>query len=162
MDGAEGQEGGRAAAPWNRMRAGETAGPVPPQSDAGIWFIGRLRTPWSDPCACPRRGDAAAGPLCRIELDPLWAEALDGLRPGPVQLLYWMHLGRRDLRRQSPKDDGTTRGTFALRSPMRPNPIASSEVAFLGLDGADLLVRGLDCTDGTPLLDIKPVHGSLK
>jgi len=30
-------------------------------------------------------------------------------------------------------------------------------VAFEGIEGADtLLVRNLDCLDGTPLLDVKP------
>ena len=39
----------------------------------------------------------------------------------------------------------------------RPNPIGLSVVAFDGFDGEDqLLVRFLDCADGTPLLDIKP------
>jgi len=57
---------------------------------------------------------------------------------------------------QSPANDGTARGTFSLRSPARPNPIGTSIVQLLGIDGATLLVRGLDCLDGTPLLDLKP------
>lgn len=47
-------------------------------------------------------------------------------------------------------------GTFALRSPVRPNPIGTLIVKLIGIEGATLLVRGLDCLDGTPLLDIKP------
>jgi tRNA (Thr-GGU) A37 N-methylase len=47
-----------------------------------------------------------------------------------------------------------------LRSPVRPNPIASSIVELVGVDGATLQVRGLDCVDGTPLLDLKPDHPS--
>jgi tRNA (Thr-GGU) A37 N-methylase len=149
-------------APWNSLREGEVAGPVPDRPDASLWFIGRILTPWVFPRDCPKFGDPEHGPVCRIELDPLWADALDGVVAGPVQLLYWMHLGRRDLRRQSPRNDGQTRGTFALRSPMRPNPIASSVVQLLDFDGPILSVRGLDCVDGTPLLDIKPMHGVLK
>ena len=49
------------------------------------------------------------------------------------------------------------RGVFATRSPVRPNPIALSVVAFAGFEGPGvLLVRNLDCANGTPLLDIKP------
>ena len=47
-------------------------------------------------------------------------------------------------------------GTFALRSPVRPNPVASSVVKLEATEPGALLVRGLDCVDGTPLLDIKP------
>ncbi|PKP63675.1 MAG: tRNA (N6-threonylcarbamoyladenosine(37)-N6)-methyltransferase TrmO, partial [Alphaproteobacteria bacterium HGW-Alphaproteobacteria-8] len=63
---------------------------------------------------------------------------------------------RRDLVRQSPRRDGATVGTFALRSPVRPNPIASSVVTLVAVEGDTLVVRGLDCVDGTPLIDIKP------
>ena len=39
---------------------------------------------------------------------------------------------------------------------MRPNPIASSVVAVVAIEDGAILVRGLDCLDGTPLLDINP------
>jgi len=57
---------------------------------------------------------------------------------------------------QSPKKNGKTRGTFSLRSPVRPNPIGTSIVKFVGIEGSSVLVRGLDCLDGTPLIDLKP------
>jgi tRNA (Thr-GGU) A37 N-methylase len=57
---------------------------------------------------------------------------------------------------QSPRNDGVVRGTFSLRSPARPNPIGTSIAELVGIDGATVLVRGLDCLDGTPLLDLKP------
>ncbi|WP_417264284.1 SAM-dependent methyltransferase [Celeribacter sp.] len=144
------------------LRPGEMTGPVPDRSDASLLFIGTLHTPWTTPRDCPKRGDAETGPLCRAELDPIWQEALKGVTPGPVQLLYWMHLGRRDLRQQSPRNDGQTIGTFAIRSPMRPNLIASSIVQLERIEGTTLWLRGLNCVDGTPLLDIKPSHGVLK
>ncbi|WP_417280060.1 SAM-dependent methyltransferase [Celeribacter sp.] len=144
------------------LRPGEMTGPVPDRSDASLLFIGTLHTPWTTSRDCPKRGDAETGPLCRAELDPIWQEALKGVKPGPMQLLYWMHLGRRDLRQQSPRNDGQTIGTFAIRSPMRPNLIASSIVQLERIEGTTLWLRGLDCVDGTPLLDIKPSHGVLK
>lgn len=58
--------------------------------------------------------------------------------------------------RQSSANDGTTRGTFALRSPVRPNPIGISIATLVAIEGNILTVRGLDCLDGTALLDLKP------
>lgn len=139
------------------MRPGEVAVEAPAPSDAGLLFIGRIRTPWVERRDCPRRGDPK-GPLCRIEVDELWRPALTGLKAGgQAQILYWMHRARRDLVLQSPRSDSAPIGTFALRSPVRPNPIASSDVLIEEVTGEGLLVRGLDCLDGTPLLDIKPL-----
>jgi tRNA-Thr(GGU) m(6)t(6)A37 methyltransferase TsaA len=67
----------------------------------------------------------------------------------------------RNLVLQTPAHYGTQRGTFALRSPARPNPIAMSVVKLQGIDGNKLNVVGLDCLDGTPLLDIKPYFASV-
>lgn len=138
------------------IRPGEIAVALPPDFDGGVYFIGRIRTPWTRRADCPRRG-AADGPVCRLEIDPRWSAALEGLaRSQRLQVLYWMHEARRDLVLQSPRHDGATRGTFSLRSPVRPNPIASSVVDLVGVEGNAVLVRGLDCLDGTPLLDLKP------
>ena len=67
---------------------------------------------------------------------------------------------RRPIVLQNPKHYGELRGTFSLRSPARPNPIAASVVRLLKRDGAKLSVVGLDCLDGTPLIDIKPYFAS--
>ena len=104
----------------------------------------------------PRRG-RLDGPICRIEVFEPWAAALDGITQYErLEVLYWLHLSRRDLVRQSPASDGTSRGTFSLRSPVRPNPIGTSIVQLVSVEDAVVLVRGLDCLDGTPLLDLKP------
>lgn len=143
------------------IRAGETRADLPEGRDAGLIFIGWIETPWRTRADCPRRGDAQAGPECTLVLDPRWLPALKGVAAGDrLQVLYWMDRARRDLLTQSPGDDGRTRGTFALRSPNRPNPIASSQVTLVSIDGARLSVRGLDCVSGTPLLDIKPDTGT--
>lgn len=139
------------------IRPGEIAVPLPGGYDAGLYFIGVVRTPWPTRAECPRRGDPVEGPVCRIEIAAPWREALADIgRHDRLQILYWMHLARRDLIRQSPKSDGNTVGTFALRSPVRPNPIASSQVSLVEVLPTALLVRGLDCVDGTPVIDIKP------
>lgn len=138
------------------IRPGEIAGPLPDKFDAGLYFIGRMRTPWRERGDCPHRGDFE-GPPCRIEVDAPWRAALAGLAGRQfVQALYFMHLARRDLLVQAPKGRQATFGTFALRSPVRPNPIASSILRLEGVEPGALVVRGLDCVDGTPLLDLKP------
>ena len=104
----------------------------------------------------PRQG-RPDGPICRIDIFEPWREALDGIEEFKLlEVLYWLHLSRRDLVKQSPASDGTVRGTFALRSPVRPNPIGTSIATLVGVEGSTLLVRGMDCVDGTPLLDLKP------
>jgi tRNA (Thr-GGU) A37 N-methylase len=46
-------------------------------------------------------------------------------------------------------------GVFSLRTPPRSNPIAAQSVDILAVRDGELDVVGLDCLDGTPLLDIK-------
>ena len=145
------------------VRAGEKIAEPPATVDAGLIYIGRIETPWTLRADCPRGGDAENGPDCRLILDPRWEPALKGLTVGDeLQILYWMDRARRDLVSQSPRNDGQTLGTFSIRSPCRPNPIASSTVRLLAIEQHNLIVRGLDCVSGTPLLDIRPhrVKGS--
>ena len=77
-----------------------------------------------------------------------------------ILVLYWMDRARRDLVLQAPRHYAEPRGTFALRSPVRPNPIAASVVRLVRVEGTRLSVVGLDCLDGTPLLDLKPYFAS--
>jgi tRNA-Thr(GGU) m(6)t(6)A37 methyltransferase TsaA len=138
------------------LRPGEVAVAMPPQSDAGVYFIGTIHTPWQARSECPKRG-SPDGPICSIVVDERWREALTDLADHRrIQVLYWMHRARRDLVLQTPFRTGQTTGSFALRSPVRPNPIASSVVELVSIEGATLQVRGLDCLDGTPLIDLKP------
>lgn len=140
----------------NEVRAAEVAVEPPAATDASLVFIGRIRTPWTSRMQTPRQG-RDDGPLCRIEVFEPWVAALDGLQHYErIEVIYWLHLSRRDLVLQSPADDGTARGTFSLRSPVRPNPLGTSIARLVGIEGATVLVRGLDCLDNTPLLDLKP------
>jgi tRNA (adenine37-N6)-methyltransferase len=142
------------------LRPGEVAVEMPAATDAGLYFIGTIRTPWRARNECPKRG-SLDGPVCTIVLDARWRQALtDVAGHRHIQVLYWMHRARRDLVLQTPLRTGQTTGTFALRSPVRPNPIASSLVALVAVEGTSLHVRGLDCLDGTPLIDLKPERGA--
>jgi|ERR1043166_853267 tRNA-Thr(GGU) m(6)t(6)A37 methyltransferase TsaA len=142
------------------IRPGEIAVALPQEYDAGLYFIGRIRTPWTRRDDCPKnaRGSDA---VCTIELDPRYAAALDGVAAcSHLVVLYFMDRARRDLLVQVPRH-AERRGTFALRSPVRPNPVAMSVVRLVGIDGTILKVVGLDCLDGTPLLDLKPYFPSV-
>jgi tRNA-Thr(GGU) m(6)t(6)A37 methyltransferase TsaA len=142
------------------IRRGERAVSAPPATDAGLVFIGRIHTPWTSRLETPRQG-RMDGPLCRIEVFEPWIPALDSLEKiARIEVIYWLHLSRRDLVLQSPANDGTARGTFSLRSPVRPNPLGTSIAVLVAIEGGNLMVRGLDCLDGTPLLDIKPERSS--
>ncbi len=150
----------RADAHAESLRPHEQAVETPADFDAGVWFVGRIRTPWTRREDCPKRGDSENGPVCRIEIFEPWTPALAGVEEKErLQILYWMHLSRRDAVRQNPNFGEGSIGTFAIRSPLRPNPIASSVVRLLAVEGAVLTVRGLDCLDGTPLIDVKPEFG---
>jgi tRNA-Thr(GGU) m(6)t(6)A37 methyltransferase TsaA len=142
------------------IRPGEIAVTLPESFDAGIYFIGRIRTPWTRREDCPKnpRGSDAE---CTIELDPRYAAALEGVTECThLVVLYFMDKARRDLLVQAPRH-AQRRGTFALRSPVRPNPIAMSVVRLVSIDGTRLKVVGLDCLDGTPLVDLKPYFASI-
>jgi len=142
------------------IRPGEVAVDLPGQTDAGVYFIGRIHTPWRRREDCPKNARESDA-VCTIEVDARWNSALKDVETCThLVVLYWMDKARRDLVLQAPKHYGTQRGTFALRSPVRPNPIAASVVKLIKLDGTTLAVQGLDCLDGTPLLDIKPYFAS--
>lgn len=157
MADPDGQNNPHPAHDRDALRPGEVVGSVPAGTDAGLTFIGWIRTPWHARGMCPRQGDRKDGPLCTLHIAPEFQAALQGLEDfGRIEVLYWLHQARRDLLQQSPKSDGALRGTFALRSPLRPNPIGTSLVRLEGISNGVLSVRGLDCLDGTPLIDIKP------
>ena len=125
------------------LRPGEVAVALPAQPDAGVYFIGTIHTPWHTRTECPKRG-SMDGSICSIVVDERWGAALTGLAAHRrIQVLYWMHRARRDLVLQTPLRLGQTTGTFAI-------------VDLVSIEGTTLLVRGLDCLDGTPLIDLKP------
>lgn len=141
-------------------RPGEETVILPPSYDAGLHFIGRVRTPWTMRSECPKNG-LQTDAVCTLEVDAPFRPALQNVEGAShLIVLYWMDGAARDIVRQRPRHAEGSRGTFSLRSPARPNPIALSVVELLGRDDGTLAVRGLDCLDGTPLLDIKPYYAS--
>ena len=145
------------------VRPGEVSAELPEKSDAALYFIGRIHTPWKERKECPKNAGEARerGTVCTIEVDSRWAKALAGVETCThLWVLYWMDRSRRDLVVQVPGHYGVGRGTFSLRSPVRPNPIAMSVVQLVKVEETKLSVIGLDCLDGTPLVDLKPYFAS--
>jgi tRNA-Thr(GGU) m(6)t(6)A37 methyltransferase TsaA len=142
--------------------AGEIALPFDPASvvDGTITFIGHLSTPWFRE-HCPKNlTDARSlGGRFEIHVDATYRQGLTGLSAGvPIVVLYWMSGARRDLVVQHPSHREVPSGTFALRSPARPNPIALAVVHLLEIDpeAGLLVIDASDAFDGTPVIDIKP------
>ncbi len=93
-----------------------------------------------------------------LEIDPKYQEAMEGITAGmTIVVLFWLHRSSRDVLKVYPRGDRSRglSGVFATRSPIRPNPIALSELTVLSVEGNRIQVRGLDVLDSTPIIDIK-------
>ncbi|KQQ91124.1 SAM-dependent methyltransferase [Aureimonas sp. Leaf324] len=144
-------------------RVGEIAFDLDPAqaNDATLAFIGEVRSLWTDRAHCPRnlREARERGGAAEVHIEQVYRPALEGLVAGGwVHLLTWLQHSRRDLALQMPRHADRPRGTFSLRSPVRPNPIGLHLVRIVDIDVAAGVLRidAIDVLDGTPLLDIKP------
>lgn len=116
--------------------------------------IGKIKTPFKSLDQCPKQG-IQAGVEGEIVLRTEMAPALKDLESCThLILLSYFHLA--DRQRLQTKTGPEIHGTFATRSPNRPNPIGLHVVELLKIDGLRIRVKGIDCLDGTSLLDIKP------
>ena len=106
----------------------------------------------------------------RIQLDKHYIPALEGLEDGSyIQLLCWFDKcdnarSRNKLTECKPYAKGPeVLGTFATRSPERPNPIAVScaYVTYIDRESGVIGLAYTDAFDATPVLDIKPYVPSL-
>ncbi len=110
----------------------------------------------------PRQGRLFAGHPGRIVLNPgqnfeMALRDLEGFERIWVIFLFHKNEGWRPTTRPPVPPEGKDRvGTFASRSPYRPNPIGLSCVRLLKIDGLTLYVDEADLLNETPVLDIKP------
>ena len=93
----------------------------------------------------------------------VFLEYADGLlqieKNSHLWILTWFHLAKRDALSTVPyriNPKSPTYGVFALRTPVRPNPVGLSLVRLDKVDGRMLHVTGMDAVNGTPVIDIKP------
>ena len=150
------------------IRDGEKALPFDPAEmagDARVVFLGKVSSPWTQRGDCPKNMAAAreTGRPAMVAVDPQWRAGLLGLeRYSHVAILTWLDRSRRDLIVQKPAHAPEPRGTFALRSPVRPNPVGLHVARLLRVDheAGELHLEAIDVLDGTPVIDIKPYFAS--
>ncbi len=124
---------------------------------ARLQFIGVLHGDITSREDAPKNFDESER-VGTLEIYSEYQDGLDGIAPGQtIVVLFWLHQASRDLLKVYPRGDRSKglRGVFATRSPVRPNPIAISELKVQAVDGNRIEVSGLDILDGTPILDIK-------
>ena len=104
----------------------------------------------------------------RLELEKPYGEGLIALEGfSHVEVLWHAHLcgnaGDSALVLSKPYVSGPDAiGVFATRSPYRPNAICTSVASVLQVDREHNIVHlaWIDAQEGSPILDIKPYHGS--
>lgn len=130
--------------------------------------IAYIKTDFSDKFGIPRQSGLVPELTARIVFEPEYRDpnALIGLEGYSHLWLIWQFstvaaeyaAGKkwRPTVRPPRLGGNTRRGVFATRSPYRPNALGLSCVELAGIDKGDILVRGADLLDGTPIFDIKP------
>jgi len=124
--------------------------------EAVVKFIGHIETPYKYIDECPRNIESN-GPLCSLVVKEELLDGFLGLSAGQkILILYWFENVDRKRLQQNSRKTGEFSGVFALRTPNRPNPIGAAVVKIEKIENKIIYVKGLDCLNGTPLLDIKP------
>jgi tRNA-Thr(GGU) m(6)t(6)A37 methyltransferase TsaA len=140
-------------------------------TQVGFRPVGVVRTAASDDQVKEGNRDAESV----IEVFPEFQEAVEGVEGfSHIFVLSYLHKLRPDqigplrvkprrlLRKGFTLEELPLVGVFAIDSPTRPNPIGLSLVALTKVEGTRLFVRGLDCFNGTPVLDIKPYRADYR
>ncbi|MBO8128681.1 MAG: tRNA (N6-threonylcarbamoyladenosine(37)-N6)-methyltransferase TrmO [Peptococcaceae bacterium] len=118
--------------------------------------IGVIHSPFKNKKEAPRQGRLRQETSV-IEVYPSFADGLKDIEKAThLIVLYWGHQADRTTLQTKTPWGPEIRGVFACRSPNRPNPLAFCVVELVRREGNQLIVRGLDAVDGSPLLDIKP------
>ena len=111
------------------------------------------------PVETPMHPDAFRDIESEIDIFPEFVPALENLADEKsILVLFRFHLSSGYSLKVHPRGDlsRSMKGVFATCSPRRPNQLGLSHVALLGISGNQILVRGLDAINGTPVIDIKP------
>ena len=121
--------------------------------------------PFGSKFGIPRQSALGEGVEGRIVFTPEYRvrEALRGIEGFSHLWLLWGFSANKAAKGawqptvRPPRLGGNTAmGVWATRSPYRPNPIGLSCVELQRVDGMELVIRGADLMDGTPIYDIKP------
>ncbi|WP_371363892.1 hypothetical protein SRRS_47810 [Sporomusa rhizae] len=105
-----------------------------------------------------------------VDVDKQYIQALKELKGfSHLVVLWWFtecdtEKSRSILEIKNPyKNAPAVMGTFATRSPERPNPVAISTAEILYLDEVKgvIQIAYIDANDGSPIIDLKPYTPSL-
>ena len=130
--------------------------------------IAHIRTDFTDKFGIPRQSGLVPELTARIVFEPEYRDpnALAGIEGYDRLWLIWQFstvaaeyaAGKswRPTVRPPRLGGNERRGVFATRSPYRPNALGLSCVELAGVENGELIVRGADLLDGTPIFDIKP------
>jgi tRNA (adenine37-N6)-methyltransferase len=140
--------------------------PADSDGDARLVFIGTIRSAWASRDDCPKnmREARERGQPATVEVAEPYRAGLEGLeRASHVVVLSWFDRAPRNLAVQKPRHSPRSSGTFALRSPARPNPIGLHVAKLISLDRRSGLIGldAIDALDGTPVIDVKPYFASV-
>lgn len=136
--------------------------------DYTIHPIAYIRSDFTDKFGIPRQSGLVPELTARIVFAPEYRDpnALTGIEGYDRLWLIWQFstvaaeyaAGKswRPTVRPPRLGGNERRGVFATRSPYRPNALGLSCVELAGVENGDLIVRGADLLDGTPIFDIKP------
>ena len=118
--------------------------------------IGSIHTPYEKVEDCPYFASVSQD-NCTLEINDEFKEGLKGLdEVTHIIVVYWLDQANRDeLHILNPHDD-VIRGVFAMRGQHRPNSLGISIVKILDIKDNLIIIDGIDCLNGTILLDIKP------
>ncbi|MBQ3718624.1 MAG: tRNA (N6-threonylcarbamoyladenosine(37)-N6)-methyltransferase TrmO [Methanomicrobium sp.] len=126
--------------------------------DTRIVPVGVVSSPFKERGDAPRQG-RLTDELSKITIFPEFADALLGLSAGDdIFIFCWFDRADRSILQTHIGGDESRpiKGVFALRSPVRPNPISLTLVKLVQIERNILTVKGLEALDGTPVVDIKP------
>ena len=119
--------------------------------------IGVIHSPFKEPKGTPIQPAAATGIYGTVEVFPEYAKGLKDIGGfSHIILVYHFHLSQGSSLEAKPYMDNEAHGVFAMRGPVRPNPIGISVVRLERIEERTLHIQDVDIIDGTPLLDIKP------
>lgn len=119
--------------------------------------IGVVISPFKDLENMPIQPVGAKDVEGKVQIMPQYREGLKDLEGfSHIYLLYHFHRAPKMKLLVTPYMDTEEHGVFATRSPLRPSHLGMSVVELLGVEGNELLIRGVDILDGTPVIDVKP------
>lgn len=118
--------------------------------------IGIIRSPFNEPEKTPIQ-PLKSSAMGKVKVFNEFKEGLKDIEGfSHIILLYEFHKTNSFELLVKPFLVNEKKGLFATRAPWRPNPIGLSVVELKEVKDNTLKVKGIDCLDKTPLLDIKP------